>query len=145
MHETEQRFSGLDFLTVADYYRRFEEDKQAARTRCLQSKASLNAKANQIIADASAQTQQQRDYQSQPNRLKNIRLNKHSERFKERQELAWQLDSPTVSTPDLTAISPSSNPQTDESTDEYVPPARPIDKLRAMRKRTLNHEKHSNT
>lgn len=145
LHETEQRFSGLDFLTVADYYRRFEEDKQAARTRCLQSKASLNAKANQIIADASAQTQQQRDYQSQPNRLKNIRLNKHSERFKERQELAWQLDSPTVSTPDLTAISPSSNPQTDESTDEYVPPARPIDKLRAMRKRTLNHEKHSNT
>lgn len=144
LHETEQRFQGLDFLTVADYYRRFEQDKQAARTRGLQSQASLNAKANQIIASASAIAQEQRDSQSQPNRLKNIRLNKHSERLKERQELAWQLDSQTVTSPSNSVFPIQPTNQVDEQMDEYVPPARPIEKLRAVRERTLNHEKDSN-
>lgn len=136
LHENEQRFLGLDFLTVADYFRRQSEDKQAARTRFQQSRASLNAKTNQIIADATEKTQKQQSGQTQQSRLKNIRQNKSSERSRERLQDAWELGLDTVS-PLSTA-----NPE-EEVTSEYVPPHRPIDKLRDSRKRKFNNDPHS--
>lgn len=142
LHQTEQRFLGLDFLTVADYYRRQEEDKQVARTRFQQSRASLNAKTNQIIASATQKTQQQLDGQSQQSRLKNIRQSKQEERSLERQQQAWQLGSGTVDQTSKQVMSLQATDQVDRATDGYIPPHRPIDKLRSSRERKLNNDLH---
>ena len=100
----------------------------------------LNAQSNQIVAKATEETRKALQGKSNTSRIKNIRPSREAERNQERKTQAWDL------TPDLVSdqrapIIPMPVVEQPENDDEaYVPPHRPIDKLRKSRPRKLNDD-----
>lgn len=138
--QVDQRFLGCDFREVEDYYKRQKLNKNAARTRQQQSKAKLNAQVNQILDKATEAAQKAGGGQSTSSRIKNIRQNREQEHTTERKEQAWDLTRDLVSDLNEQVIPIPVVVQPENDDGEYVPPHRPIDKLRKSRPRKLNDD-----
>lgn len=138
--EVDQRFAGCDFREVEDYYFRQKVDRDAALTQKHQSQATLNAKSNHIVAKAQEETQKALVDRSKNERLKNLRQNREIERNLERQNQAWDLTQERCSSSEAAVIKSPVVVQASLDDDSYVPPHKPIDKLRKSMKRKLNND-----
>lgn len=138
--DTCNTFKGRDWYEAVDYWTSLKFAQQMARPSVQQAQASVHAQINQIINDATEQTNVCRDGQSNSSRLKNIRSNRRLERNYERQTGTRQFSPSKISDqPDL-VIEQHSNDQPLSPDEGYVPPPNPLDKLRALRERSWNND-----
>jgi hypothetical protein len=136
---------GRDWHEVIDYFALQNIAAQTALTRIRQSDARLHAQQEQIISEATEKTRAALaaiGKQSKSFRKSGIRSNRSQEKQAERNKGAWvigetnEIDS---NKPSVT-LEPGSGQQ--NGTEEYVPPARKIDRIRIHRdKEWRKHEK----
>jgi putative transposase len=129
---------GRDWHEVTDYFALERQAEQAAQTRIQQSRAHLNARREQIVAEATEKTQAALAAAGNPSkcaRKRGIRNNRILERERERSQNAWLLDTSNANTK-------SSNPNNilgqnttmqDASADQYVAPVSRIAQIRSLR------------
>lgn len=95
--DADATFRGKDWYEAADYLEIRQQEKERAKSRRQQSKATFNAQMEQIITEATEQTSkdlQSAGEQSKRSRIKGIRQNRKEERERERESQAWRLGQP---------------------------------------------------
>jgi hypothetical protein len=139
LHDNDKTFRGHDWQETLDYFELQKQATESARERKQQADAELHAKIEQIIGPAREQAKEFCGGQSKRSRLRGIKENRKQEREKERQGGAWQLapEKMSVQPGEIREIARVDQP---EGADKgYVPPPRPIDKLRKLRQEKLNN------
>ncbi|HEY9711705.1 MAG TPA: Mu transposase C-terminal domain-containing protein, partial [Oculatellaceae cyanobacterium] len=133
-------YQGRNWYEVVDHFTQIDFARNDAKPSQQQAKAALNAHIDQIKANASKQTASTLDSQSKRSRVKGIRNNRRAEREYEQDLKAWSLtqDLGADSSELRNGIPTVAQPPTDD--DGYVPPHRPLEKLRKSLMRKLNNE-----
>jgi hypothetical protein len=138
--DAEKTFKGRDWYEIVDYFERQKQAEQASRTRQQQSSAAFHAQVNQIVAQATEQTEKASTVQSKRSRIQGIRENRKLEREHERETGAWQLGIDEISKPPAQVIPLPSVAQPEEDDEGYVAPPKPINKLRKLREKNWNND-----
>ena len=138
--DAEKTFKGRDWYEIVDYFERHKQAEQASRTRQQQSSAVFHAQVNQIVAQATEQTEKASTVQSKRSRIQGIRENRKLEREYERETGAWQLGIDDISKPPGQVIPLPSVAQPEEDDEGYVAPPKHIDKLRKLREKNWNND-----
>jgi len=93
--DAESTFCSRDIHEAWDYFEARKQQRELAKSREYQSKATFNAQVEQIVNEATQQTviaQGNTPSQSKRSRTQGIRQNRKAERDRERRNQAWQLD-----------------------------------------------------
>lgn len=138
--DAEKTFKGRDWYEIVDYFERQKQAEQASRTRQQQSSAAFHAQVDQIVAQATEQTEKASTVQSKRSRIQGIRGNRKLEREHERETGAWQLGIDEMSKPPGQVIPLSSVAQPEEDDEGYVAPPKRTDKLRKLREKNWNND-----
>ncbi len=138
--DTCQTFKGKDWYEAVDYWIIQKLDRNQALSSTQQAQASLHAQINQIINQATEQTQIALSGKSPKSRLKNLRAHRKSERDYERQAGASPLVSHHFPDSDEPIIEPEWHQQPQVEDEEYIPIPNQLDQLRIWRDRSWNDE-----
>jgi len=138
--DTCQTFKGKDWYEAVDYWIIQKLDRNQALSSTQQAQASLHAQINQIINQATEQTQIALSGKSPKSRLKNLRTHRKSERDYERQAGASPLVSHHFPDSDEPIIEPEWHQQPQVEDEEYIPIPNRLDQLRIWRDRSWNDE-----
>lgn len=134
-------YQKCNWYEVADHFTETNFAQHNAKPRQEQAKVALNTYIDDIKTSASEQTANTFDSQTQNSRVKDIRQNRKAEREYEQKLNAWDLQE-NLSSESQGQLNSTSTVATDQTDDEYVPPHRPIDKLRKSLIRKLNNESY---
>lgn len=118
--------SGRDWHEAMDYLALKEQRKSFAETRTQASQAKFHAQVNQVLAEATKQSEQTQPKHRSSLKGLQIRQARQQERSYERQQAAEQLHA-NSSNSSMIALPLKA------AEDEYVPAPQPIDKLRQLR------------
>ncbi|MBX7224342.1 MAG: transposase family protein [Blastocatellia bacterium] len=137
----EKAFQGRDWHDALDVMEIRKQAAVAARSRTQRSKAAFHAQVEQIVAEAMEQTERhRRPGQSRQERITGIRANRKAEQDQERDQNAWELGAPPpASCPAEVVMLPAAAP--DETDPDYLPPPRPLAKLRQLREEMWKNDK----
>ncbi|MUG91689.1 hypothetical protein F7734_04010 [Scytonema sp. UIC 10036] len=138
--DIDHKFLGCEWTEVCDYYRRMNEKKQALRTRKIQSRAKLNATAQEILKLETSQTEKVSNGHSKRSRLNDMRLHRSAERTVERKEQAWDLTQSSADSQSTLHIPYEVVVQPLSLDDGYVAPHQATEKLRKSRQIKLNND-----
>jgi ATPase subunit of ABC transporter with duplicated ATPase domains len=138
--DAEKTFKGRDWYEIVDYFERQKQSEQASRTRQQQSSAAFHAQVNQIVAQATEQTEKASTVQSKRSRIQGIRGNRQLEREHERENGAWQLGTEEIHQQPGQVIPLPSVAQGEEDDEGYVALPKPIDKLRKLREKNWKND-----
>jgi len=138
--DAEQTYKGRDWYEIVDYFERRKQAEEASRTRQQQSSAAFHAQVDQIVGQATEQTEKASIVQSKRSRIQGIRGNRKLEREHERETGAWQLGIDEIYKPSGQVIPLPSVAQPEEDDEGYVAPPKPIDKLRKLREKNWNND-----
>ena len=138
--DAEKTFKGRDWCEIADYFEQKKQAEQASRTRQQQSSADFHAQVDQIVDQATEQTEKASIAQSKRSRIQGIRGNRKLEREHERETEAWQLGIDEISKAPGQVIPLPSVAQPEEDNEGYVAPPKPIYKLRKLREKNWNND-----
>jgi hypothetical protein len=128
--DADKTFEGRDWYEAADEFALRKQHSDGSQTRKLHSRSDFRATTQHVIEGAEAK-KPDGNKQSERSRLGNIREHRRHERDAERHAEAWVFGSePPARLGGLSAADAGS-----ETRSGYVPPAKPIDKLRSSRKR----------
>ena len=137
----EQTFQGRDWHDALDVLELRKQAAVAARSRTQRSKAAFHAQVEQIVAEAVEQTERSRTPgQSRQSRIAGIRANRKAEREQERNTDAWELGAPAAPAGAAEVVRPPSGTP-EEPDPDYVPPPRPLAKLRELREELWKNDK----
>lgn len=137
---------GRDFHEVKDYFELERLAEQAAQSRIQQSKASLQAKREQIVSEATEKTMAAHaavGMQSKAARKRGIRSNRAQEKQIERENGAWLIGEAAGTDTNESSGIVIQGAFTQDSADEaYIPPSGKADRIRKHRdKEWLKGEK----
>lgn len=135
-----KRFAGKDWYEISDYFAWQRQQKKASISDTQQSKAEYHAQMKRLVSEETKATEDalKAAQLSKSARLRDVRANRRRVRSYERKHgaLSFNSESPT-SMPQETVptIVPARQLLRPPSAEDYVPPAKPIDELRAARER----------
>jgi putative transposase len=130
--DADKTFQGRDWYEAADEFELRRQRSDASRTRKIDSRADFHATTDSVIKGAVAKKPESKDA-SDRSRVGGIREHRRQERDAARRADAWVIggDPP----PGLQHTAVGGESKSSGSRSGYVPPAKPIDKLRSSRER----------
>jgi putative transposase len=136
---TSLTFIGRDWNEASDYFALSKQSQHADITRNQASAATFHAQVEQIVNEASAQTQAARENTPTQVQVKNIRSSRQLERDQERFQGASDFRPEKGSNAQhVIAIVSDCEPSGENL--EYIPPSQPLDRLRTLRDESWNDE-----
>ncbi|BAY95297.1 MULTISPECIES: Mu transposase C-terminal domain-containing protein [unclassified Tolypothrix] len=132
-------FTGRDWHEATDYLALKQQRQQVAQTRSQRSQAVFHATVEEIVCEASTQTEAARCDLNPHKRVKNIRSSRQLERDHERLSGADYFR-PEVSDNAQRVVPIVRDSQLEGEEQEYVPPPQPFDKLRRLREESWNND-----
>jgi len=138
----DKRFKGRDWYEIAEHFAWERQEKKDAESISQQDTADLHARLNRITETADRETSAAwgDEKPSKASRLSGVRANRKSLRDIERKEQAGTLQEEPADSG--AGVPPAANSKREPPVHEdYVPPARPYDELRAARERSRKNAK----
>jgi hypothetical protein len=135
-----KRFAGKDWYEIRDYFAWQRQQKKASIPDTQQSKAEYHAQMKRLVSEETKATEEvlKAAQLSKSARLRDVRANRRRVRSYERKHgaLSFNSESPTSMPQEIVpTIVPARQLLRPPSAEDYVPPAKPIDELRAARER----------
>jgi hypothetical protein len=133
--DADKTFRGRDWYEAAEEFEVRKQRKAASATGKTRTTAAYHAISNQIVVGEREKTARARGDESDRARVLGIKPNRKRERDAERKANAWVLGGdPPPGTPSSAEESERGD-SGQAHVKKYVPPSRPMDKLRASRER----------
>jgi hypothetical protein len=139
-HLIDKIFKGRDWYEVLDYLELQKQAKESATTRQQQTTASLHARVDKLVSEATEQTENSIIGQSKRSRLQGIQENRKLEREHEREIGAWQLGTEDIAKESAQIIPMLPTVESEDDDEEYIAPPKPTDKLRKLREKHWNND-----